>query len=100
MSRQILLWMVAGAAAWAALPASAQELPSTHLKALVPETTTPMAQVLEIPYWRDTVPQASGGQVTADIVAIDQLGIDDKAVLRLLKLGMFREHRHQQDGRR
>ena len=27
--------------------------------------------------------------VTADVVAIDQLGIDDKSVLRLLKLGMF-----------
>jgi TRAP-type C4-dicarboxylate transport system substrate-binding protein len=88
MPKQMLLWTIA-ATAYVALPASAQELPTTHLKALVPETTTPMAQALEIPYWSETVPQASGGQVTADIVAIDQLGIDDKAVLRLLKLGMF-----------
>jgi TRAP-type C4-dicarboxylate transport system substrate-binding protein len=89
MPKPMLLWTIAATAACAALPASAQELPATHLKALVPETTTPMAQVLEIPYWTETIPQASGGQVTADVVAIDQLGIDDKAVLRLLKLGMF-----------
>jgi TRAP-type transport system periplasmic protein len=89
MTKRMLLGIMAGAAAYAALPAATQEIPRTHLKALVPETTTPMAQVLEIPYWAETVPQASGGQVTADIVAIDQLGIDDKAVLRLLKLGMF-----------
>jgi TRAP-type C4-dicarboxylate transport system substrate-binding protein len=89
MTRQMLLWIIAAAATYAALPASTQELPSTHLNTLVPETTTPMAQVLEIPFWTETIRQASGGQVTADVVAIDQLGIDDKAVLRLLKLGMF-----------
>lgn len=89
MRRPMLLWTVAAAAACVGLPAAAQELPSAHVKALVEYSTTPMAQVLEIPFWTETVPQASDGQVTADVVPIDQLGIDDKAVLRLLKLGMF-----------
>jgi TRAP-type transport system periplasmic protein len=88
MSRQMSLWTVA-AVAMCIAPAAAEELAPTHLKVLVPETTTPMYRELENPFWTDTVPQASDGRVTADVLAIDQMGIADNAVLRLLKLGMF-----------
>jgi TRAP-type transport system periplasmic protein len=89
MPRQTSLWTVAAAGLCVGLTAAAQELPPTHLKVLVPESTTPMFRELESPFWTETVPQASDGLVTADVLAIDQMGIADTAVLRLLKLGMF-----------
>jgi TRAP-type transport system periplasmic protein len=69
--------------------ASAQELPATQFKVLVQDSPSPQTAVLEVPFWTKTVPEASGGQVTADVTPLDQLGVDDKAVLRLLKLGVF-----------
>lgn len=89
MPRQTSLWIVAAVATCVGLPAAAEELRPTHLKVLVTESTTPMYRELERPFWTETVPQASDGQVTADVLAIDQMGIADTAVLRLLKLGMF-----------
>jgi TRAP-type transport system periplasmic protein len=89
MRRFTLLWTVASVAMCIGLTAAAAELRLTHLKVLVPETTTPMTQMLETPFWSETVAQASGGKVTADVMPIDQMGIADTAVLRLLKLGIF-----------
>jgi len=89
MARQTLLWAVAAVAMGVGLTAAAQELPPTQLKVLVPESTTPMYRELENPFWTETIPQTSDGRVTADVLAIDQMGIADNAVLRLLKLGMF-----------
>ena len=89
MPRQTSLWTVAAVATCVGLTAAAEELSPTHLKVLVPESTTPMFRELESPFWTETVAQASDGRVTADVFAIDQMGIADTAVLRLLKLGMF-----------
>jgi TRAP-type C4-dicarboxylate transport system substrate-binding protein len=68
---------------------SAQDLPATRVKVLVQDSPSPQTSVLEVPFWTKTVPEASGGQVVADVTPLDQLGVDDKAVLRLLKLGVF-----------
>ncbi len=35
------------------------------------------------------IPEASKGAVTADVTPLDQMGIDDKTMLRLLKLGVM-----------
>jgi TRAP-type transport system periplasmic protein len=69
--------------------AVAQELPKTHFKAIGLNSPTPASIVDELPFWRKTIPEASHGAITADITPLDQMGIDDKTMLRLLKLGVM-----------
>ena len=42
-----------------------------------------------MPFWRKTITEASKGAITADITPLDQMGVDDKTMLRLLKLGVM-----------
>ena len=69
--------------------AAAQELPNTHFKVIGLNSPTPVSIVDEVPFWRKTIPEASHGAITADITPLDQMGIDDKTMLRLLKLGVM-----------
>src|SRR5215217_6952158 len=69
--------------------ASAQDLPKMHFKALIHDSPSPHVKLIETPFWNETMPKASGGQITADAAPLDQLGVADEAVLRLLKLGAF-----------
>ncbi len=69
--------------------AAAQDLPTTHFKVIGLNSPTPASIVDEVPFWRKTIPEASKGAVTADITPLDQMRIDDKTMLRLLKLGVM-----------
>src|SRR5215475_449472 len=69
--------------------AAAQEPPKTHFKVIGLNSPTPVSIVDEVPFWRKTIPEASHGAITADITPLDQMGIDDKTMLRLLKLGVM-----------
>lgn len=87
----MMLRSVLGLALAAALSSSAlaQDLPKTHFKAVGLNGPTPVSVHDEVPFWRKTIPEASKGQITADITPLDQMGIDDKTMLRLLKLGVM-----------
>jgi TRAP-type C4-dicarboxylate transport system substrate-binding protein len=69
--------------------ATAQDLPKLQLKAVGLNSPTVASTMDEIPFWRKTIPQASNGAITVDITPLDQMGIDDKTMLRLLKLGVM-----------
>src|SRR3954468_16020149 len=69
--------------------AGAQDLPKMHFKALIHDSPSPHVKLVETPFWNEVIPKASGGQITADAAPLDQLGVADEAVLRLLKLGAF-----------
>jgi TRAP-type C4-dicarboxylate transport system substrate-binding protein len=69
--------------------ASAQDLPRRQFKAIGLNGPTVASTVDEIPFWRNTIPQASNGAITVDITPLDQMGIDDKTMLRLLRLGVM-----------
>ena len=69
--------------------AVAQELPKTQLKVIGLNSPTPVSIYDELPFWRKTIPEASKGAITADVTPLDQMGIDDKTMLRLLKLGVM-----------
>jgi TRAP-type C4-dicarboxylate transport system substrate-binding protein len=69
--------------------AQAQDLPKTQVKVIGLNSPTPVSIYDELPFWRKTIPEASKGAVTADITPLDQMGIDDKTMLRLLKLGVM-----------
>ena len=69
--------------------ALAQDLPRQQFKAIGLNSPTVASSVNEIPFWRTTIPQASHGAISVDITPLDQMGIDDKTMLRLLKLGVM-----------
>jgi TRAP-type C4-dicarboxylate transport system substrate-binding protein len=69
--------------------AAAQDLPKSQFKVIGLNSPTPVSIHDEIPFWRKTIPEASKGAVTADITPLDQMSIDDKTMLRLLKLGVM-----------
>src|SRR6187401_3606532 len=82
-------WVGAALAAMVASGALAQDLPKAQFKVIGLNSPTPVSIVDELPFWRKTIPEASKGAITADITPLDQMGIDDKTMLRLLKLGVM-----------
>src|SRR5438477_11180047 len=69
--------------------AAAQDLPRTQFKVIGLNSPTVASSVDEVPFWRETLPKASNGAITADITPLDQMGVDDKTMLRLLRLGVM-----------
>ncbi|TMI40911.1 MAG: TRAP transporter substrate-binding protein [Betaproteobacteria bacterium] len=67
----------------------AQDLPKTQFKVIGLNSPTVASIVDEVPFWRETLPKASNGAISADITPLDQMGIDDKTMLRLLRLGVM-----------
>ncbi|WP_374448396.1 TRAP transporter substrate-binding protein [Stella sp.] len=81
--------VLAGVFATVAGAAMAQDLPKSQFKAIGLNSPTVASTVDEVPFWRKTIPDASKGAITVDITPLDQMGIDDKTMLRLLKLGVM-----------
>src|SRR5256885_9049248 len=69
--------------------AAAQDLPKSQFKVIGLNSPTPVSIHDELPFWRKTIPEASKGAIPADITPVCQMGIDDKTMLRLLKLGVM-----------
>ena len=69
--------------------AIAQDLPKTQFKVIGLNSPTPVSIHDEVPFWRKTITENSKGAITADITPLDQMGVDDKTMLRLLKLGVM-----------
>jgi TRAP-type C4-dicarboxylate transport system substrate-binding protein len=70
-------------------PASAQDLQKQQFKVIGLNSPTVASMVDEVPFWREALPKASNGAITADITPLDQMGVDDKTMLRLLRLGVM-----------
>src|SRR6266571_3716202 len=73
----------------ASIAVYAQDLPKTQFKVIGLNSPTVASIVDEVPFWRETLPKASNGAISADITPLDQMGIDDKTMLRLLRLGVM-----------
>ena len=86
LQRSLMGLALAGAIASGA---AAQDLPKNQFKVIGLNSPTPVSIYDEVPFWRKTIPEASKGAITADITPLDQMGIDDKTMLRLLKLGVM-----------
>lgn len=67
----------------------AQELPRTHLKVLTGNTFMPAYEQSEKPFWTQTIPEHSNGQVTTDITSLNEMGLRGPEVMRLMKLGVI-----------
>ena len=87
MFHRLLIGIAASSAV--AIGAIAQDLPKTQFKVIGLNSPTVASSVDEVPFWRETLPKASNGAITADITPLDQMGVDDKTMLRLLRLGVM-----------
>lgn len=86
--KKLLVSGLTSALAIAALPGAAQELPETQLKVIGSPVNSPnWTNILE-PFWDETVPEASGGSITADAVSMTDLGIKGPEMMRLARAGI------------
>lgn len=84
---------MAGGVAIAALalstPAGASDLPEVSLTGIGLNGPTVASMRDELPFWRETIPAASAGKITMEIQPLDQMGINDSTMLRLLSQGIM-----------
>lgn len=77
------------AAAVAAAPAVGQDLPKTHVTVVGNLSFDPSTVSFEKPFWTQTVPKLSNGQVTADFKSFDEMGLKGAEILRLMSQGVI-----------
>ncbi len=87
-------WTFGGAAlmvcAWLGLaPAAAQPLPRTPLQVVGSISNLAQYREYEVPFWTRTLPEKSGGAVTAEIKAFNEMGLKGPEVLRLMGQGVI-----------
>lgn len=83
---QAILGSVAGAVLTSA--ALAAELPETYVVGVGLNANTVVSFKDEIPFWTKTIPEASGGKVTAAFSPQDHMGVKGFQVMRMVKLGV------------
>ncbi len=71
------------------IPASAADLPRTHLKVHGLWSMLSADKEVFRPFWTEHVTSDTGGQLTTDYTTFDQLGLKGGEILRLLKMGVF-----------
>jgi TRAP-type transport system periplasmic protein len=64
------------------------ELPELALKAIGLNSKTIVSFDNERPFWDETIPEASGGKITAEYTPVDLLGVKDPQVMRMTTLGV------------
>lgn len=87
--KNVKLAVAAGLVAASLSPALGQELPSQNFKVVGIASSIPVAIYDEAPFWREELPKASGGKITAELTPLDQMGVDPASMLRLLRLGVM-----------
>ena len=88
MKRSSLLSMTAALAGLlAAHAASAADLSETKVKGIGLNSKTIVSFGDEVPFWNKTIPEASGGKVTAEFSPIDLAGVKDQQIMRLTPRG-------------
>jgi TRAP-type C4-dicarboxylate transport system substrate-binding protein len=81
--------LFAGALTAGAAAATAQDLPKLHFKVVGTWSNLTNWQGNEQPFWTKTLPEASKGQITANIQSLSELGLKGTEIVRLVKLGLF-----------
>src|SRR5262245_52194910 len=69
--------------------ASAQDLPRRTFKVVGTWSNLTNYQLNERPFWSKALPEASQGQLTANIQSINELGLKGTEMIRLVRLGLF-----------
>lgn len=79
--------VLAGTVAVAQTPAT--DLPETNLTVVGGLSNLTAYQNFEQPFWTETIPELSDGQVTADIKGFNEMGLKGPEILRLLGQGVI-----------
>ncbi|MEX2643704.1 MAG: TRAP transporter substrate-binding protein DctP [Acetobacterales bacterium] len=74
--------------AFAALSANAADFPRTELKTIGPNTGTSNYEDIFKPFFRERLPQLSGGMVTGDTISQSEAGIKGPEFFRMARLGV------------
>lgn len=77
------------AAAALALPAAAQQLPKSQLNVIGNLGITTQYKEHELPFWTKSIPEKSGGAITAQIKPWNEMGMKGPEVFRLLQQGVY-----------
>jgi TRAP-type transport system periplasmic protein len=86
MSKRHIVTLIGGMAF--ANAAVAADLPETTVTAIGLNSKTIASFSDEVPFWSETVPEASGGQVSVEFSPIDLAGIKDPQIMRMTTLGV------------
>lgn len=73
----------------AAMPATAQDLPEQQFNVIGTWSTSSLYPDHEVPFWTETLPEASGGQITAELKAFDEVGLGGNAVYEMVQQGVY-----------
>ena len=89
MVNRLIASIAMSCAVVAAGSALAQDLPKQTFKVVGTWSNLTNWQQNEQPFWAKTVPEASKGQITANIQSLSELGLKGTEIVRLVKLGLF-----------
>jgi len=89
MINRLIASIAMSCAVVAAGSALAQDLPKQSFKVVGTWSNLTNWQQNEQPFWAKTVPEASKGQVTANIQSLSELGLKGTEIVRMVKLGLF-----------
>jgi TRAP-type transport system periplasmic protein len=68
--------------------AFAADLPEMTVKGIGLNSKTIASFGDEVPFWKETIPEASGGKITAEFSPVDLMGVKDPQVMRMSSLGV------------
>ena len=89
MVNRLIASIAMSCAVVAAGSALAQDLPKQPFKVVGTWSNLTNWQQNEQPFWAKTVPEASKGQITANIQSLSELGLKGTEIVRMVKLGLF-----------
>ena len=89
MVNRLIASIAMSCAVVAAGSALAQDLPKQSFKVVGTWSNLTNWQQNEQPFWAKTVPEASKGQITANIQSLSELGLKGTEIVRMVKLGLF-----------
>ena len=81
--------LAAATAALAVNHAAAQALPKTQLQVVGSISSLTQYKDFEVPFWTRTIPEKSGGAITAEIKGFNEMGLKGPEVLRLMGQGVM-----------
>ena len=89
MVNRLVASIATACAVMSAGSALAQDLPKQSFKVVGTWSNLTNWQQNEQPFWTKTLPEASKGQITANIQSLSELGLKGTEIVRLVKLGLF-----------
>jgi TRAP-type C4-dicarboxylate transport system substrate-binding protein len=87
-TRHVSIAVLIAAAGLVTTAVLAADLPETRVKAIGLNSKTIVSFGDEVPFWNETIPEASGGKITAEFAPIDLAGIKDPQIMRMTTLGV------------